>query len=136
MTGSHRLISCTPEELFEILRACCADQSAAADRSGFRRRLPHRLDRRLLIEACGRFESPHRAQMVSTTRFGQSYWELTCDRGAHGSIAHLQLEPRYGIARWLPRHVQTVYLTALGDRMLQTIGAYAVRHATSRTSTP
>jgi hypothetical protein len=88
------------------------------------------------MRARGRFDPPHRAQMVSTTRFGQSRWEVTCDQGANGSIAHLQLEPIDGIVRWLPRHVRSVYLTVVGDQMLRTISEYATQHASSRTSPP
>jgi hypothetical protein len=132
VTGSHRLISCTPGELFDILRACCAHESAAAGRVGFRGHLPVRSNRRLLMRADGRFDSPNRAQMVSTTRFGHSRWVVTCDQGAHGSIAHLQLEPIDGIVRWLPGPVRSVYLTVVGDRMLRTISDYASEHASVR----
>lgn len=63
--------------------------------------------------------------MVSAARFGQSQWQLTCDQGAHGSIAHLQFDSTHGLARWLPRHVRTFDLTVVGDRMLETLNEYA-----------
>jgi hypothetical protein len=129
VTGSHRLIRCTPDELFDLLRACCADQSAAASRELTRRRRPGISSRDLLSSASGSFE-PRRARMVSTAPFGRSQWQLTCDQGAHGSIAHLQFDSTHGLARWLPRHVRTVYLTAVGDRMLQTLNEYARQRAT------
>jgi hypothetical protein len=128
VTGSHRLIRCTPDELFDILRACCAEESAAAGREPARRRRPRSPIRGLLSSASGSFE-PRRAQMVSTAGFGQSQWQLTCDQGAHGSIAHLQFDSTHGLARWLPRHVRTVYLTVVGDRMLETINEYARQRA-------
>jgi len=128
MSGSHRLISCAPDELFDILRACCAEESATAAAERSRRRLPLPPREDLLANASGSFE-PRRARMVSTTRFGQSQWQVTCEQGAHGSIAHLQLDPTHGLARFLPRHVRTVYLTVVGDRVLQTLDDYAQQRA-------
>jgi hypothetical protein len=92
---------------------------------GIRGHLPVRANRRLLMRAHGRFDPPRRAQMVSMMRFGQARWEVTCDQGANGSIAHLQLESTGGLARLLPRHLRFIYLTVVGDRMLRTIDDYA-----------
>jgi hypothetical protein len=138
MSGSHRLISCTPDELFDILRACCADDSrpAAVARSGLRGRLPAQSDRRLLTDASGAVEQPRHAHLVSTTRFGQFHWEVTCDRGANGSIAHLQLQQTQGAARWLPRNVRHVYAIVVGDRILHQLDDYAIEHASQRPRGP
>ena len=124
MTGSHRLIRCPPAELFDILIACCEAESAAA--RARRVRLPTRSDRRMLTHAAElSWQPPQRAALVSRTRFGQAEWEVTCERGAQGSIAHLKVRPTRGPAKWLPRPVQSLYLTVIGDRMLHTLADYA-----------
>lgn len=125
MTGSHRLIRCPADELFDVLAACCAAESAAEE-TGLRGRLPTRSDRRMLTHAAAMDRGPsQRAQMVSSTRFGQAEWEVTCEQGAQGSIAHLEVRPTRGPAKWLPGPVRTVYLTVVGGRMLDTLADYA-----------
>jgi hypothetical protein len=139
VSGSHRLICCTPDELFDIVQACCAEhaeQSGEGARGRLRGRRPARSDRRLLTDASANVEPPRRAQLVSITRFGQSHWEVTCDQGANGSIAHLQLQPTQGVARWLPRNVRNVYAIVVGDRILQRLDEYAAGRATQRPTGP